>query len=91
MTLEEFNNLEIGSEVYLPDTYREGKFMSTEVLEINKDDQTLKVLLGGDKFLSYQNVEKFVLFEKISYVVGLSKGPRMGFWKMFAALNAVSE
>lgn len=88
MTLEEFNNLNIGDEIYTKDSYREGKFISTEVLEINRNNETLKPFMNSDKFCSYIDVEKFVPFEKISYAVGMANGKRMGTWKIIAILSS---
>jgi len=88
MTLEQFNNLKVGDEIYLPDSYRKNKFMSTEVLEINKKNQTIKAFMNSDKFCSYKDIEKSVPFGSISYSVGLANGPRMVFWKTYAILNS---
>lgn len=57
MTKEQFKNLKVGDRVQIPN--RGGKtFMSTEVLEIDRYFKKVKVLLGGNKGLSYRYVRK---------------------------------
>lgn len=88
MTFEEFNNLKINDEVYLPDTNREGKFMSTEVLEINQEAKTVKVFLDNDKFRPYEYVQKSVPLEQVSCFVGMGNSPRMLMYKYMAILSS---
>jgi hypothetical protein len=88
MILEEFDNLKIGDEIYLPDEYKEGKFMSTEVLEINKEEKKIKAFMDSDKFRDYTYIQKSIPFEKVSCSVGIVGSPRSDMWKMFAILSS---
>lgn len=88
MTIEEFNNLKVSDEIYLPDVNREGKFLSTEVLEINKEDKTIKAFMDNNKFREYSYIQKSVSPENISFIVGIGNTPRMNMWKIIAVLNS---
>jgi len=88
MTIKEFNDLKIGDEIYLPDKYKEGKFMSTEVLEIDKENKRIKAFLDSNKSRYYTSVKRYVPFENISCSVGMVGSARSDMWKMFAILNS---
>ncbi len=69
MTLKQFNNIKVGESCYLPDLYRKGKFIGTEVLEKDNVFKKLKVLLGR-KWLSYRYLQMGKI-EKCSCMVGI--------------------
>lgn len=63
MTLNEFNNLKVKDRVYL--RQQNGKYISTEVLKIDRYFKKLTVLLGRQSY-SYKYIQKEVPREKQS-------------------------
>lgn len=63
MTLNEFNNLKVKDRVFLHE--RSGKYISTEVLKIDRYFKKLTVLLGRQSY-SYKYIQKEVPREKQS-------------------------
>lgn len=63
MTLNEFNNLKVKDRVYL--RQQNGKYLSTEVLKIDRYFKKLTVLLGRQSY-SYKYIQKEVPREKQS-------------------------
>lgn len=72
MTAAEFNNLKVGDSVYLPNSFKKGTYISTEILEIDRVYKKIKVLLRS-KFLSYKYFPKKVDHSKCSLMVGTIK------------------
>lgn len=56
MTLEEFNNIEIGASCYIPDNYNKGQFISVQILDKDNIFRKLKVMLNR-KWLSYRYLQ----------------------------------
>lgn len=71
MTLSQFQSLKVGSRVYIPDLGRPKQMMSTEVLSIDRIFRKVKVLCGGDRFLSYRYVRASSQDKSISLIVGM--------------------
>lgn len=74
MTLKQFKQLKIGDRVFLPDIRANNrkKFISTEVLKIDKLHKKISVLLGRRQFYSYKYIAKEIPIKRESGIcVGL--------------------
>jgi hypothetical protein len=76
MTKQEFQKLKVGDRVYIPSTFMgiKNPVMSTEVTNIDRYFNKVKVFCGGEKFHSYRRV--FIQTNRpCPHSVGICKTP----------------
>jgi len=69
MTRQEFQNLKVGDNVWMPDSWKRGYYISTEVIKIDKIFGKLEAVLSGcpKSYKWFSTKPK----EKISFTAGL--------------------